>query len=45
MSREKAEELMEEAMSKIKPEDITHRGFLKPIEVALRTYKSEIMNP
>lgn len=31
------------ACSKIKNEDIVHRGFLKPIEIALKTYKTEIM--
>ncbi len=30
------------ACSKIKDEDITHRGFLKPIEIQLKTYKTEI---
>ena len=32
-------------MSKIKPDDITHRGFLKPIEVALKTFQTEIHDP
>jgi hypothetical protein len=29
------------ACSKIKDEDILHRGFLKPIEIALKTYATE----
>ena len=28
-------------MSKLKEEDYTHRGFLKPIEIQLKTYKTE----
>jgi hypothetical protein len=31
------------AYNKIAKEEIVHRGFLKPIEIALNTYKSEIM--
>jgi hypothetical protein len=28
-------------MSKLKDEDYIHRGFLKPIEIQLKTYKTE----
>ena len=45
MTTNEAERLMQMATSKIKKEDIVHRGFLKPIEVALKTYKTEIMDP
>ena len=37
----KADKLMKSALKNIKYEDILHRGFLKPIEVALKTYKTE----
>lgn len=30
------------ALAKIKEEDIVHRGFLKPIEIALKTHKTEL---
>lgn len=33
--------LIEMAMSKIKEEDLVHRGFLKPLEIQLKTYKTE----
>lgn len=36
----KAERLMKSALKNIKEEDILHRGFLKPIEVALKTHKT-----
>lgn len=36
----KAEKLMNSAMKNIKEEDILHRGFLKPIEVVLKTHKT-----
>ena len=45
MSRVDADKLVEVAMSKIKPDDITHRGFLKPIEIALKTFKTEMLDP
>lgn len=32
---------MELAVSKLKEEDLMHRGFLKPIEIALKTSKTE----
>jgi hypothetical protein len=32
---------MEFAVSKLKEEDLMHRGFLKPIEIALKTSKTE----
>ena len=35
--------MVEKACSRIKKEDIVHRGFLKPIEIALKTYKSEVL--
>jgi hypothetical protein len=28
-------------LSKLKEEDYIHRGFLKPIEIQLKTYKTE----
>ena len=31
------------ALENIKDEDYTHRGFLKPIEIALKTYKTEML--
>lgn len=32
---------LDEAFAKVKSDDIMHRGFLKPIEIALKTYKTE----
>jgi hypothetical protein len=43
MSEAEATRLVELACEQIKSDDITHRGFLKPIEVALKTYKTEIL--
>ena len=36
------EQLSKIAFSKIKDEDLMHRGFLKPIEIALKTYKTQL---
>lgn len=33
------------ALSKIKREDIIHRGFLKPLEIALKTHQNDILLP
>jgi len=33
------------AISKIKREDIIHRGFLKPIEIALKTHQNDLLLP
>lgn len=41
---EKANQLMASALKNIKEEDILHRGFLKPIEIALKNYKTETEN-
>ena len=43
MAENEAKMLVEKACSRIKKEDIAHRGFLKPIEIALKTYKSELL--
>ena len=37
---EKADKLVTSALRNIKDEDILHRGFLKPYEIALKTYKT-----
>lgn len=42
---EKANRLMASALRNIKEEDILHRGFLKPIEVTLKNYKTDPENP
>lgn len=34
-------DLVSIALSKLKDEDIAHRGFLKPLEIQLKTYKTE----
>jgi hypothetical protein len=44
MAEEDAERLARIAERNIKKEDILHRGFLKPIEVALKTYQTERLN-
>jgi len=36
---------MASALKNIKDEDILHRGFLKPFEIALKTYKTEPNDP
>lgn len=41
MAEAQANEIIQKVMSMIKPEDIAHRGFLKPIEIALKTYKTD----
>ena len=41
MAESKGEELIRKAMSLIKKEDIVHRGFMKPIEIALKTLKTD----
>jgi hypothetical protein len=38
--QQEAERLVNLASSMINYEDILHRGFLKPIEIALKTYKT-----
>ncbi len=43
MAEAEANRLIQKAVSKIKKEDIAHRGFLKPIEIALKTYESELL--
>jgi hypothetical protein len=46
MYTDDGDRLVKLCASKIKFEDITHRGFLKPIEIALKTFKTEmISNP
>jgi hypothetical protein len=40
MNNINADRLVDIALSKVKQEDITHKGFLKPIEVALKTFKT-----
>lgn len=40
--RQEAERLVNLASSMIGYDDIMHRGFLKPIEIALKTYKTEM---
>lgn len=42
-SEEKAGQLIDRAMSMLQFEDIVHKGFLKPIEIALKTSKTEMM--
>ena len=44
MAEEKAKKMMEAALNKVKFEDITHKGFLKPIEVALKNYHTELLD-
>jgi hypothetical protein len=34
------DKLIKLACSKLKEEDYTHRGFLKPLEISLKTYKT-----
>ena len=41
MNAEVGEKLVKTALSKLKDEDYIHRGFLKPIEIQLKTYKTE----
>lgn len=41
MAQTEANRLIQKAVSQIKKEDIVHRGFLKPIEIALKTYQSQ----
>ena len=36
---------MKSALKNIKEEDVLHRGFLKPIEVALKTHKTQPKDP
>lgn len=38
---DKGKKLALAALSKVKRDDIIHRGFLKPIEIALKTFKTE----
>ncbi len=41
MNEYEGENLIKKALSKLKEEDYIHRGFLKPIEIQLKTYKTE----
>ena len=40
MAEKEADRLVDIALSNIKDDDYVHRGFLKPIEIALKTYKT-----
>ena len=40
MSEDEANRLMRSALDRIGFDDIAHRGFLKPIEIALKTYET-----
>ena len=40
MAEKEADRLVDIALSNIKDDDYAHRGFLKPIEIALKTYKT-----
>ena len=37
MAEQRGQQLLDKALSLIRKEDIIHRGFLKPIEIALKT--------
>ena len=39
-AEKEANRLLKMALDNIKDEDYTHRGFLKPIEIALKTYET-----
>lgn len=41
MRQRDPQQLVQTALSKVKREDIAHRGFLKPIEIALKTSTTE----
>ena len=43
MTERVAQEIIDKAMKMVKDEDVVHKGFLKPIEIALKTAKTEIM--
>ena len=43
MAEKEADRLVDIALSNIKDDDYAHRGFLKPIEIALKTYKTQMM--
>ena len=43
--RRSTTELIDLACSKLKDEDYTHKGFLQPLEIALKTYKTELHSP
>lgn len=43
MAQDDAKRLANIAMSNIREDDYIHRGFLKPIEIALKTYKTEML--
>jgi hypothetical protein len=45
VQEERANKLVASALRNIKEEDIIHRGFLKPIEVTLKNYKTDPDNP
>lgn len=38
---DKGKKLATIALSRIKRDDIVHRGFLKPLEIGLKTHQSE----
>ena len=43
-AEQEANRLLKLALDNIKDDDYAHRGFLKPIEIALKTYHTEMMS-